>query len=503
MNEKVDSMPEMTVEPPALYADSLRTRTLKAGVWSLAGYAGSQAARLGSSMLLTRLLFPEAFGVMALVWAYLTGLVMFSDVGLGGYLFQSNKANDRRFHDAIWSIGIVRGGIVLAAAAMLAFPMARLYRQPDLVPMLLVSAAGQFFLCFGATNLITARRDLKQKELALFGLAVQLLTTISTLAFAWWLRSAWALVLGSVIGAFSSMVGSQCFFPGPRNRWRWDLSIVREVRGFSVWVYISSIMTFFGSQADRLILGKLMPMDFLGIYGIAMTLALIPLALVQQGGGLLSPILVQLRHGADPAIERKLQEARGVLLRFGAVLAAATCVAAPAFFGFLYDPRYAMAGVIGSALVFSVWTGMLESSAGGLTLAFGDAKSTAICSLGRMLGGLSGAAVGYFVGGVYGFIVGVGMGPLAVYALSVILLRKHGIRIGREDARYSATLALLAGFGWSVVVLLPWLSPRVTKPMASVVASILVVSVGLTCNVSAIREFVAMCRGKRGYAAPA
>jgi len=76
-------------------------------------------------------------------------------------------------------------------------------------------------------------------------------------------------------------------------------------------------MTFCGLQADRLIIGKLVPLDFLGIYGIAMNFATLPLALVQQGSGLLTPVVVQLRHQADPGIERKLQEARGLLLQTG------------------------------------------------------------------------------------------------------------------------------------------------------------------------------------------
>jgi len=79
---------------------------------------------------------------MALVTAYLAGLAMFSDVGLTPYLLQSAKIRDRGFHDAIWSIGVVRGCFFVLAAGLSAFPMAWFYGQPLLVPMLLVGSVG-------------------------------------------------------------------------------------------------------------------------------------------------------------------------------------------------------------------------------------------------------------------------------------------------------------------------------------------------------------------------
>jgi len=47
---------------------SLRALIVKGAAWTFAGHAASQLIRLASSLILTRLLFPEAFGVMSLVW---------------------------------------------------------------------------------------------------------------------------------------------------------------------------------------------------------------------------------------------------------------------------------------------------------------------------------------------------------------------------------------------------------------------------------------------------
>jgi hypothetical protein len=57
-------------------------------------FGGQNALRLGSNLILTRLLFPEAFGLMALVQVFMTGLQMFSDLGIN--LHRSSAANAAR-----------------------------------------------------------------------------------------------------------------------------------------------------------------------------------------------------------------------------------------------------------------------------------------------------------------------------------------------------------------------------------------------------------------------
>ena len=473
-------------------APSLRDRAMHGMVWSLAAYFGSQVVRLGSSMVMTRLLFPEAFGVYTLVMTYMTGIVMFSDMGLWSYLFQSKNAHDRDLADSIWTVGVVRGGIVWICGMGLAWPMAGFYERPEMRWMLIAASLALLVSPLCATKLILATRDLKRKELAIFTLSNQAVCVVIQLGLAWWFRSIWALVIGGLVGEVLRAASSQWLFPGPRNRWRWDSVVVRELRGFSTWIYISSIMGFFGGQADRLIMGKLVPMEFLGIYGIAMNFATLPLALIQQGSGMIAPIVVQLRHGADPAIGRKLQEARGLLLQVGAVLLAGTCVAAPAFYGLLYDSRYATAGTIAAVISVSIWFSMMENSVNGVVLAFGDAKGIAICSTGRMLGTLAGALGGYWIAGIYGFIVGLSMGSLVVYVLSIILIRKHGIHLGWGDARYCAVLAVLAGLGWGTIGLLRWGSPTIPMTRASLLASALVAVVGAAYQWGNIRKFGAM-----------
>ena len=61
---------------------SLRQLVFKASTWTLAGYGVNQALRLGGNLILTRLLFPEAFGLMAIGMTVIYGVGMFADTGI-------------------------------------------------------------------------------------------------------------------------------------------------------------------------------------------------------------------------------------------------------------------------------------------------------------------------------------------------------------------------------------------------------------------------------------
>ena len=85
---RIMSMPQAT-QPTTLFQRALTSSMLTAGA-----YAITQGLRLVSNLILTRLLFPEAFGIMALVSVALVGLSMFSDMGIGPAISRHPRGDD-------------------------------------------------------------------------------------------------------------------------------------------------------------------------------------------------------------------------------------------------------------------------------------------------------------------------------------------------------------------------------------------------------------------------
>src|SRR5262245_35834854 len=72
---------EVPVPPPAEPDEAprppLKRALMTSAAWTVGGWVLMQALRFASNLILTRLLFPEAFGLMALVFVFVTGLHMF------------------------------------------------------------------------------------------------------------------------------------------------------------------------------------------------------------------------------------------------------------------------------------------------------------------------------------------------------------------------------------------------------------------------------------------
>ncbi len=114
----------------------LVSRLAKGTAIEVAGFGAGQVLRLASNLILTRLLFPEAFGLMAMLSLVLFGLTMLTDVGLGPAVIRSPRGDDPLFLDTVWSIKVLRGLSLWIVAALLAWPASILFRERALLLMI-------------------------------------------------------------------------------------------------------------------------------------------------------------------------------------------------------------------------------------------------------------------------------------------------------------------------------------------------------------------------------
>src|SRR5690242_3160796 len=146
---------------------SLRQRVLRAGTWTLASHAFSLALRFGSNLLMTRLLVPDMFGVMAIATVIMVGLEMFSDLGLRPNIVQSRRGSDPAFLNTAWSVQIIRGLCLWAAALLIALlvvlakglgmtPEQSVYADPRLPHVMAILSFTAVIFGFGSTKVFEA-----------------------------------------------------------------------------------------------------------------------------------------------------------------------------------------------------------------------------------------------------------------------------------------------------------------------------------------------------------
>ncbi|HEY7930058.1 MAG TPA: oligosaccharide flippase family protein, partial [Steroidobacteraceae bacterium] len=144
--------------------NSLRFRAIRAGVWTIGGYGATQVLRLGGNLLLTRLLFPEAFGLMALVQSVMIGLSMFLDVGVEASIIQNKRGHEESFINAAWTVQVVQGLMIWLALCILGQPAALFYKAPMLAQLLPVAGLASLIGGFSSTKMPLAARNLALKR---------------------------------------------------------------------------------------------------------------------------------------------------------------------------------------------------------------------------------------------------------------------------------------------------------------------------------------------------
>lgn len=409
----------------------LMARALRSASWILLGYGASQAIRLASNLILTRLLFPEAFGLMALISVITVGLTLFSDVGISPSISQSKRGDDPDFLNTAWTIQVLRGIGLWGAACVLAYPVSLFYDQPDLARYLPIAGLALILGGFNPTRIETAQRHLLMGRLTVLDLSSQVIGIAVMIGLAVVLQSVSALVIGGVVGAGAKLLLTHYGLPGQRNRFRWERTAATELIHFGKWIFLSTLFWFFASQGDKAILGKFLTLETLGIYNIGYFLASFPLLLgLSVTGRVMIPIY---REGAEP--HRLARIRYGLTLGIGGMLVVMALIG-PWLVDHLYDSRYASSGGVVVLLALALIPQVIGMTYDQAALAAGDSRRFFIYSAARSSLQVSMLLAGAIHAGLVGAILGMGLAMALSHLVLIWLARVHAVWDARHDLTF-------------------------------------------------------------------
>jgi O-antigen/teichoic acid export membrane protein len=377
---------------------------------------------------------------MALVAVFLTGLQMFSDVGIGPSLIQ-NKREDDAFVNTAWTLQILRGCAIWLVACVGAHPIAQFYGHPDLLYLIPVVGLAAVINGFNSTNIFGEQRQVELRRIALLDLGSQGVATTAMVCWALVHPSVWALAAGSLVGSSLKMVGSHLWLPGLRNRLRWEPAALGSLVRFGRWIFLSTILTFFALQSDRLVFGKLVPLAMLGVYSIAQIYATLPSQLSSHVvGTVVFPTLSRERiAGAD--MQGAFRQVRLPILLGSAFLVSCLIAGGPTLIGFLYDERATDAGWIIQILGIGSWFVVLEAINGALLLAQGHPRAVAFAHGAKILGMVVTIPVGYAFLGFPGAIMGFAAADVLKYLVAAVSVARLRAPSWGQDIALTAALA--------------------------------------------------------------
>ena len=252
----------------------LKQKTIKGGLARLLAQGANFALRVGSLMILARLLGPEDYGLVGMVAAFTGVLGLFRDFGLSSAAIQRAEVTEEQISTLFW-INLVVGVLLTLLTVAMAPAIAAFYHQPQLVAVSAVMALGFLFNAAGIQHSVLLQRQMRFTTMAVISTISLAVGTIVGIAGAKAGYGYWALVAMTITSPFVATIGfwmATAWIPGrPRRR-----AGIRSMMHFGGTLTLNSLLAYLAYNAEKILIGRYWGADAIGIYGRAYQLINIP-----------------------------------------------------------------------------------------------------------------------------------------------------------------------------------------------------------------------------------
>jgi O-antigen/teichoic acid export membrane protein len=322
--------------------------------------------RLISTVVLTRLLTPEIYGVFAIVLVYLYLLEMFSDFGVRTLILTREGKIEADFLQTCWTVSILRGGLIAVFSALLAavigllqaqgvFAVDNSYAAPVLPWAIAAIGFATWVVGFQSPLRFMSEREMAFGKVTLLDVTVNVVGLISTILLAFYLRSIWALVLGAALRSTLLVVLSFIVFRGPPMRFCLNGSALRVIIDRGRWIIGHSALTALTRSADRLVLGFVMSSATFGFYFIARQLVDIAIRFLESIDAQMGlQVFTHLHKSTTEEFRRNYYRYRLFFDALAGLSTGGLFVLAPLLVEIIFDDRYSGVAPIAQTLIWSV-----------------------------------------------------------------------------------------------------------------------------------------------------
>lgn len=428
---------------------SLKARALDATGWNMVTVGTEFVFRLGSNLIMTRLLVPEAFGLLAFAMVFASAVALLADIGVYQSIVREKDRMGPRFLRVAWTVNVIRSIlialIVVALAVVFAFvgpdfaAPGSAMAAPEMPLLIALTALVPFGQGLVSTNWQAAMRRMDFKRIALLEFVTMILRLACQIGFALISPTVWALLVGGTVGHFVKAILSHLYMPGPRMRFLWDREIANRMWDYGKWIMASSGVTFIIRNTDKVIFGALISSVTMGLYAIAfiwISAAEKFLDVFSRAVGF-SIVSEMLRDRPDEA-RRLMRKYQWGIDGICIAACAALVFGGQLLVDVLYTDDYADAGRV-IQLLAPLVLAFRFNQLGNLLLVQGDTRTVFLLAVTIAIATLVLLSVGYSLFGFAGGVVGM---VIARFASVPVLLARTRPFFGTRETLYDAAFGV-------------------------------------------------------------
>lgn len=254
----------------------LRKVAIRSGGFNIVSQAILFVVRTGGTIVLGRLLHPEAFGLIAMVTVFYMTLANFGENGFTEYIIQKKDISGVEISNIFWLHAAI--GIFMTVGLIVAAPVvARFYNEPAVTPVLRVLSTAILGQVLATYPLAVLRRRMEFLKIAIavlvvgvLGVALAILGAILGLGY-------WAVVIRQLSDMVLIALAVWAICPVRIHLPNREYNVLPALK-YAVTVYGNYVVTFLARNLDKAALGKYFGPKVLGFYDRAYHLSAMPVA---------------------------------------------------------------------------------------------------------------------------------------------------------------------------------------------------------------------------------
>ena len=390
--------------------------------------------RLIGTIILTRLLVPEAYGIIGILTSVAFAVALLTDVGFQAFMLRHRDIDTKYFRDAMWTIRFVRSVALASLFFVLAGPVANWLDKPEVLWALRLFSLSFIIDGIMPISSITALSDGKIARYCLVEVLHTAVGLIITLGFAFLSPDIYTLVYSMLIATLIRVIMFRFLLPDSFLVWQMDLSLVKQVLSFGRYIIASSAITLVIMQLDKIVMSRALDTKALGIYYLALNIAMIPQGL---SGSIATKSLYPLYAKSWQIPNYDMQDLLYSSRKYIDLLFISGSLTVFALSGviisFLYDDRYSGAATYLQILIIGVAPYMANMAINEFLVSKGITSTTLSTNFVRLVWLATGAPLAIWLLGPLEFLIAVSLTEYFAYSFLIIRLKQLNLLVWQKE----------------------------------------------------------------------
>ncbi|MGK6353284.1 MOP flippase family protein [Parapedobacter sp. DT-150] len=266
---------------------SLKLKAINGGKWLTVSTVFQTVIQFVQIAVLARLLDPVVFGIVAISNLIIAFFGIFANLGFTNSIIH-NQESDRKILSTVYFLNILLGVALFLIVQVTSPFIVSFYDEPRLIKVIGYSSFVFLFVYFGSIHTILLKKELQFKFVALIDIFGNLIGSAITIYLAYSGYEELSLVYGGLVMHICRTLleiyfGRWLFRP----TWHFKPREVKDHLKFGMYNFGENFVNYIQSNWDNIIIGKIVGPKYLGIYSLAMQLAVYPIVK-------LNPLILQV-----------------------------------------------------------------------------------------------------------------------------------------------------------------------------------------------------------------